>query len=88
MPKRQRVPPKRFIPGGSADVPSEFEDMVHEIALQACKASPLPLDGEAVMTLEQALLPAMETFVTAAHVSAVLAACPCSANALRLSDPC
>ena len=52
-------------------MPSEFEEMVHSIALEACKASPLPLDCEAVQTLEQALLPAMETFVTAAHAHAM-----------------
>lgn len=69
--KRARAVPRRFVPGGSADVPSEFEEMVHSIALEACKASPLPLDCEAVQTLEQALLPAMETFVTAAHAHAV-----------------
>ena len=54
--KRTRAVPRRFVPGGSADVPSEFEEMVHSIALEACKASPLPLDCEAVQTLEQALL--------------------------------
>eukprot|EP00035_Acanthoeca_spectabilis_P021597 m.439095 g.439095 ORF g.439095 m.439095 type:complete len:132 (+) comp18331_c0_seq1:61-456(+) len=67
---RARKGPQRFIPGGSADVPQEIEDMVHTIACEAAKSAPLPMDPDAVSALRTALLPAMTAFVDAAHATA------------------
>mmetsp|Transcript_18718 Transcript_18718/g.48759 ORF Transcript_18718/g.48759 Transcript_18718/m.48759 type:complete len:126 (+) Transcript_18718:100-477(+) len=67
---RVRRGPQRFIPGGSADVPQEVEDMVHTIATEAVRSAPLPMTSDAVTALRTALLPAMTAFVDAARASA------------------
>jgi glycogen synthase len=61
----------RFRPGGSADVPSEFEEMIHELATAAAKNAGLPVAPSAIEEMKTALMPALEMFCDAVWANAV-----------------
>ena len=52
---RASQPPIRFEPSSYADVPSQVEEMVHLLAIEASRNSTIPMNAEAITELEQAL---------------------------------
>eukprot|EP00041_Stephanoeca_diplocostata_P018423 m.385586 g.385586 ORF g.385586 m.385586 type:complete len:118 (+) comp21010_c0_seq1:355-708(+) len=57
--------PQRFRPGGTADVPSALEELIHKATFEAAGKAELPLTLDAVTALEDALKPAVAGFLAA-----------------------
>jgi len=70
---RRCAPPQRFKPSGYADVPSQVDEMVHLLAIEAARKCELPMDNSAIAELEKALEPAMQAFYSAACGAALKA---------------
>lgn len=60
----------RRLTGGSADVPSEFEAMIHELAVAAAAQADLPVAPSAIEEMKTALGPALEMFCDAVWANA------------------